>query len=98
MMHILWMLIIGLVAGALAKLIMPGKDPGGMIVTMLLGVAGSFVAGFIGRSVGHYQVGDRPGLIASVIGAIAILAVYRLFMRATHRTTVEGDQRRLGRP
>ena len=85
-MHILWMLIIGLVAGALAKLLMPGKDPGGVIVTMLLGVAGSFVAGFIGRSLGHYQHGDRPGLIASVIGAFILLGAYRLYLRATHRT------------
>jgi uncharacterized membrane protein YeaQ/YmgE (transglycosylase-associated protein family) len=68
---------------------MPGKDPGGVIVTMLLGVAGSFVAGFLGRSIGHYQPGDRPGLIASVIGAIVILGVYRLVMRATHRPPVE---------
>jgi uncharacterized membrane protein YeaQ/YmgE (transglycosylase-associated protein family) len=99
-MHILWMLIIGLVAGALAKLIMPGKDPGGVIVTMLLGVAGSFVAGFLGRSIGHYQAGDRPGLIASVIGAIIILGIYRLYLRATHRgpTTQQPDSRRLTRP
>jgi uncharacterized membrane protein YeaQ/YmgE (transglycosylase-associated protein family) len=97
-MHILWMLIIGLVAGALAKLIMPGKDPGGVIVTMLLGVAGSFVAGFLGRSIGHYQPGDRPGLIASVIGAIILLGCYRLYLRATHRHTPEGGSQRLTRP
>jgi uncharacterized membrane protein YeaQ/YmgE (transglycosylase-associated protein family) len=84
-MHILWMLIIGLVVGALAKLIMPGKDPGGVIVTMLLGVAGSFVAGFIGRSLGHYQQGETPGIIASIIGAVLLLGIYRLFLRATHR-------------
>lgn len=94
-MHILWMLIIGLVAGALAKLLMPGKDPGGIIVTMLLGVAGSFVAGFIGRSLGHYQHGDRPGLIASVIGAFVLLGAYRLYLRATHRT---GSPARTGSP
>jgi uncharacterized membrane protein YeaQ/YmgE (transglycosylase-associated protein family) len=85
-MHILWMLIIGLVVGALAKLIMPGKDPGGVIVTMLLGVAGSFVAGYIGRAVGHYHSGDTPGIIASIVGAIAILAGYRVLLRLTHRT------------
>jgi uncharacterized membrane protein YeaQ/YmgE (transglycosylase-associated protein family) len=87
-MHILWMLIIGLIVGALAKLLMPGKDPGGVIVTMLIGVAGSVVAGFIGRSLGHYQNGQRPGIIASVIGAFALLGIYRLFLRATHRTGV----------
>ena len=78
-MHILWMLIIGLVVGALAKLIMPGKDPGGIIVTMLLGIAGSFVAGFIGRAVGWYRQGDSgPGIIASIIGALILLAIYRV--------------------
>jgi uncharacterized membrane protein YeaQ/YmgE (transglycosylase-associated protein family) len=73
------MLLIGLVAGALAKLIMPGKDPGGFVVTMLLGVAGSFVAGFLGRAVGWYRTpGSGPGLIASVVGALILLAIYRL--------------------
>ena len=57
-MHILWSLIIGLVVGALAKLFMPGKDPGGVIITMLLGIAGSLVAGFVGRAFGWYQLGD----------------------------------------
>lgn len=78
-LHILWMLIIGLVAGALAKLIMPGKDPGGIVVTMLLGIAGSFVAGFLGRAVGWYrEPGSGPGIVASVIGALILLAIYRL--------------------
>lgn len=78
-MHILWMLIIGLVVGALAKLIMPGKDPGGIIVTMLLGVAGSFVAGFVGRAVGWYRSGDSgPGIIMSILGALLLLGIYRL--------------------
>jgi uncharacterized membrane protein YeaQ/YmgE (transglycosylase-associated protein family) len=81
------MLIIGLVVGALAKLIMPGKDPGGVIVTMLLGVAGSFVAGYLGRAVGHYQAGARPGIIASTLGAIVLLALYRGFVHVTHRGT-----------
>jgi uncharacterized membrane protein YeaQ/YmgE (transglycosylase-associated protein family) len=84
-MHILWMLVIGLIVGALAKLIMPGKDPGGIIVTMLLGIAGSFIAGFIGRSVGHYQPGQSPGIIASVLGAILLLLVYRLAVGARRR-------------
>ena len=76
-MHFIWMLIVGLVVGALAKLIMPGKDPGGVIVTMLLGIAGSFIAGLVGRAVGWYAEGQRAGFIASVIGAIVLLAVYR---------------------
>jgi uncharacterized membrane protein YeaQ/YmgE (transglycosylase-associated protein family) len=78
-MHILWMLIIGLIAGALAKLIMPGKDPGGILVTMLLGLAGSFIAGFLGRAVGWYrEPGSGPGLIASIVGALILLGAYRL--------------------
>jgi uncharacterized membrane protein YeaQ/YmgE (transglycosylase-associated protein family) len=78
-MHILSMLFIGLIAGALAKLIMPGKDPGGIIVTMLLGVAGSFVAGFLGRMIGMYRSpGSGPGIIASIVGALILLGIYRL--------------------
>jgi len=83
MLHLLWMCIIGLVAGALAKLIMPGKDPGGIIVTMLLGIAGSLVAGYLGRAVGWYQAGQGAGLIMSVVGAIVLLAIYRLFRKST---------------
>ena len=64
-MHYLWMLIIGLVIGAIAKLIMPGKDPGGFIVTMLLGIAGALVAGFLGRALGWYQEGEAAGFVAS---------------------------------
>ena len=82
MLHFLWMCLIGLVAGALAKLIMPGKDPGGIIVTMLLGIAGSLLAGFLGRALGLYQPGQGAGLIMSVIGAILLLVVYRLFKRS----------------
>jgi len=76
-MHILITLIVGLIVGALAKLLMPGKDPGGVIVTMLLGVAGAFIAGFLGHSLGWYEVGDGPGIIASVIGSVILLAIYR---------------------
>jgi uncharacterized membrane protein YeaQ/YmgE (transglycosylase-associated protein family) len=78
-MEFLVMLIIGLVVGALAKLIMPGKDPGGIIVTMLIGVAGALVAGLIGRAVGWYDSpSEGPGIIASVIGAVVLLAIYRM--------------------
>ena len=83
MLHFIWMCIIGLVAGALAKLIMPGKDPGGILVTMLLGIAGSLVAGFLGRALGWYDAGQGAGLIMSVVGAILLLVVYRLFRRNT---------------
>ena len=77
-MGILWMLIIGLIVGAVAKLIMPGKDPGGIIVTIILGIAGAFLAGFLGRALGWYGEGDVAGFIASVIGAIILLIIYRM--------------------
>jgi len=76
-MEILWMVIIGLVVGALAKLVMPGKDPGGIVVTALIGVAGAVLAGFLGRAVGWYGAGEGAGFIASIIGAVLLLAIYR---------------------
>ncbi len=80
-MHILAMFIVGLIVGALAKLFMPGKDPGGIIVTALLGIAGSFVAGFLGRAVGLYRdPASGPGIIASIIGAMILLAIYRVIV------------------
>ena len=85
-MGILWMLIIGLIVGAVAKLIMPGKDPGGIFITILLGIAGAFVAGFLGRALGWYHDGDAAGFIASVVGAILLLAIYRLVTRNRTRT------------
>ncbi|MCC6861739.1 MAG: GlsB/YeaQ/YmgE family stress response membrane protein [Bryobacterales bacterium] len=81
-MSFLWMCLIGLVAGALAKMLMPGKDPGGIIVTMLLGIAGSLVAGFVGRALGLYQAGQGAGLIMSIVGAILLLVLYRLLRRS----------------
>jgi uncharacterized membrane protein YeaQ/YmgE (transglycosylase-associated protein family) len=86
-MYIIGMIIIGLLAGALAKLLMPGKDPGGVIVTMLLGIAGSIVAGFLGRMLGWYGAGEPVGFIASVIGAIILLGIYRMATRGTTRRT-----------
>jgi uncharacterized membrane protein YeaQ/YmgE (transglycosylase-associated protein family) len=88
-MHILAMLIIGLIVGALAKLFMPGKDPGGIIVTTLLGIAGSFVAGFLGRAVGWYRdPASGPGIIASILGAMILLAIYRVIIGRRHAHTV----------
>jgi uncharacterized membrane protein YeaQ/YmgE (transglycosylase-associated protein family) len=81
MFSFLWMCVIGLIAGALAKWIMPGKDPGGILITMLIGIAGSLVGGFIGRALGFYQAGEGAGLIMSVVGAILLLAVYRMVKR-----------------
>jgi len=80
-MNILITLIVGLVIGALAKLVMPGRDPGGILVTMLLGIAGAFVAGALGHSLGWYVLGEGPGLIASVLGAMVLLGIYRLVAR-----------------
>jgi uncharacterized membrane protein YeaQ/YmgE (transglycosylase-associated protein family) len=81
MLSLLWTALIGLVVGALAKLIMPGKDPGGILVTMILGIAGSFVGTFLGRMIGHYQEGQSAGFIMSLIGAILLLAIYHFFRR-----------------
>lgn len=77
-MHLLITLIIGLVVGALAKLVMPGRDPGGIIVTILLGIAGAFIAGALGHSLGWYTIGEGPGLLASILGSVVLLGIYRL--------------------
>lgn len=82
-MTILWTLLIGLVIGAVAKFLLPGKDPGGIIVTMLIGIAGSFVATYIGRVLRWYQEGQSAGFIMSVLGAILLLAIYHIFRRKT---------------
>jgi uncharacterized membrane protein YeaQ/YmgE (transglycosylase-associated protein family) len=88
-MEFLWMILIGLVAGALAKLLMPGDDPGGFIVTILLGIAGALVAGFLGRMAGWYGPDDTgPGLIAAVIGAMLLLGLYRVVRRRPPTRTV----------
>jgi len=76
-MSIIWMMIIGLVVGALAKLLMPGRDPGGVLMTILVGICGSILAGILGRSIGWYAEGQPTGFIASVLGAILLLAIYR---------------------
>jgi uncharacterized membrane protein YeaQ/YmgE (transglycosylase-associated protein family) len=80
-MHVLWALIVGLVAGGLARAAMPGHTPGGLVATMILGVAGSLVADFIGLAAHLYGPGSRPGIIASAIGAFIVLAMYRVIVR-----------------
>ena len=77
-MGILSWLIVGLVVGALAKLFMPGKDPGGIILTIGLGIAGALVGGAIGRGLGFYGSGEPAGWIMSIVGAIILLAIYRV--------------------
>lgn len=79
-MEILWTIIIGFIAGIIAKLLMPGRDPGGFIITTLLGIAGAFVATYLGEAVGWYRAGEGAGLIGAVVGAIVILALYRMFV------------------
>ena len=80
-MTILSWLISGLIIGALAKLVMPGKDPGGILVTILLGVVGAFLASYIGQTLGWYLPGEPAGWIMSIVGAIVLLAIYRAIKR-----------------
>lgn len=82
-MHLLWTLLIGLIVGAVAKFLTPGKDPGGFIVTILIGIAGSLVATYAGRALGWYQEGQAAGFIMSVLGAIVLLALYHLIRPKT---------------
>lgn len=82
MMGILGWIIFGLIVGALAKLVMPGKDPGGWIVTTLLGIVGAVVAGFLGRILGLYGEGEPAGFIAAVLGAVLVLWIYRKTRKA----------------
>ena len=84
-MGILGWILFGLIVGALAKLVMPGKDPGGIIVTMLLGIAGAVLGGFAGRALGFYGPGEAAGFLMSFIGAIVLLALYRMMIGRRHR-------------
>ena len=80
-MGILSWILFGLVVGVIAKLMMPGRDPGGFIVTILLGIAGALFGGFIGRAMGFYGENQGAGWIMSILGAIVLLALYRMMMR-----------------
>ena len=73
-------IIVGLVIGAIAKLLMPGKDPGGCIITILLGLAGSFIAGYLGQALGLYRADEPAGWIGSVVGAMLLLFIYRMIV------------------
>jgi uncharacterized membrane protein YeaQ/YmgE (transglycosylase-associated protein family) len=79
MFGILGWILFGLIVGAVAKLIMPGNDPGGIIVTMLLGIVGAVVGGWLGRALGFYGPNDPAGFLMSLVGAVALLAMYRAF-------------------
>jgi uncharacterized membrane protein YeaQ/YmgE (transglycosylase-associated protein family) len=80
-MAILSTILVGLIVGAIAKLLMPGKDPGGFIVTILLGIAGAFIASYLGQAIGWYKSGQPAGWIMSVIGAMILLLLYRLLFK-----------------
>ena len=80
-MHLLWTAVIGLVVGAIAKFIMPGKDPGGIFITMLIGIAGAFLGTFIGQAIGHYEPGQSAGFLMSLVGALILLGAYHLIRR-----------------
>jgi uncharacterized membrane protein YeaQ/YmgE (transglycosylase-associated protein family) len=79
-MDILLWLVFGLVVGIVAKLIMPGNDPGGLIITMVLGIVGAMLGGWLGRVMGLYREGEAAGFIMAVVGAVVILALYRLII------------------
>jgi uncharacterized membrane protein YeaQ/YmgE (transglycosylase-associated protein family) len=74
----IWWIVIGLIAGAIAKAIMPGRDAGGCLMTILLGIGGAVLAGFLGQQLGWYRPGEGAGFIAAIVGAILILFIYRL--------------------
>ena len=80
-MGILSWILFGLVVGVIAKLLMPGRDPGGFIVTILLGIAGALIGGFVGRAMGFYGENQGAGWIMSILGAIVLLALYRMMAR-----------------
>jgi uncharacterized membrane protein YeaQ/YmgE (transglycosylase-associated protein family) len=80
-MHFIGILIIGFLAGLIAKLIMPGRDPAGFIITILIGIAGAFVATFLGQALGWYRADEGAGFIGAVVGAIVVLALYRMLGR-----------------
>ena len=80
-MGILGWIVFGLIVGALAKFVMPGRDPGGILVTIMLGIVGALVGGFLGRALGLYQEGEPAGFFGAFVGAILVLLLYRMFRR-----------------
>jgi uncharacterized membrane protein YeaQ/YmgE (transglycosylase-associated protein family) len=80
-MHIIGIIIIGFLAGVVAKLLMPGRDPGGFIVTTLLGIVGAFVATYLGQAIGWYRADEGAGFVGAVVGAVILLAIYHFIKR-----------------
>ena len=98
MFGVLGWIIFGLIVGAIAKLLMPGRDPGGFIVTMLLGIAGALLGGFLGRALGWYGEGEAAGFLMSLVGAILLLAIYRMAIGRRARVRPGWRARRLSAP
>jgi uncharacterized membrane protein YeaQ/YmgE (transglycosylase-associated protein family) len=86
MLHLLWTALIGLIVGAIAKFIIPGKEPGGIFITMLIGIAGSFLGTFLGRFIGHYEPDQSAGFLMSLVGALILLGIYHLIKRSQTTT------------
>jgi uncharacterized membrane protein YeaQ/YmgE (transglycosylase-associated protein family) len=80
-MTILWTILIGFLVGLVAKFLMPGRDPGGFIITVLIGIAGSFIASYVGAAMGWYRNGETAGFIAAVLGSVVLLLLYRLLAK-----------------
>ena len=85
MFGVIGWIIFGLIVGAIAKLLMPGRDPGGIIVTMALGIAGALLGGFLGRALGWYQENEPAGFLMSLVGAVLLLGIYRLMIGRRQR-------------
>lgn len=83
MLSFIGLILFGLVVGIVAKLLMPGRDPGGLIITILLGIAGSLLGGYIGRSLGLYGPGQAAGFFMALLGSVILLVLYRMFFRRT---------------
>lgn len=77
-MGIIWAIVIGFIVGLVAKMLMPGRDPGGFIITILIGIAGSLIATYGGQALGVYEAGEAAGFVGSLLGAIVLLVIYRL--------------------
>jgi uncharacterized membrane protein YeaQ/YmgE (transglycosylase-associated protein family) len=86
MLHLLWTALIGLIVGAIAKFIIPGKEPGGIFITMLIGIAGSFLGTYLGRFIGHYGDDQSAGFLMSLVGALILLGIYHLIKRSQTAT------------
>jgi uncharacterized membrane protein YeaQ/YmgE (transglycosylase-associated protein family) len=87
MFGVIGWIIFGLIVGAIAKLLMPGRDPGGIIITMALGIAGALLGGFVGRALGWYQENEPAGFLMSLVGAVLLLWIYRMVV-GRRRTTI----------